>query len=731
MNTVDVIVPVYRGRASLQACLESLLAHPQRTPFEIVLIDDASPEPEVKDYLVSFAGGHERVTLLENATNLGFVATVNRGMALHPDRDLVLLNSDTEVANDWLDRLLRCAESDPRAGSVTPFSNNATICSFPRFCEGGPLPVRWSLDELDRLFAEVNRGESVEIPTAVGFCMLIRRACLDETGPFDAETFGRGYGEENDFCMRSAKKGWRHLLACDTFVFHEGGVSFSDEQAERVEKAQALLDGLHPDYHKRVQDHILEDPAAPFRLRARAAMLRRSPRPRVLFISHHLGGGTGKHVRELVEYLGDRMEGLLIEPVREGVASLALGVGDETDRLLFALPGDYAALRVLLSWIGIARVHFHHTLALETSVWGLPADLGVPYDVTLHDYHFINGNPTQTDAKGFYRPTLEQDADNGLGMDPKAWRANQLPLLSGAERVIAPSCFTRDLYKGFYPDLNYRVARHPDFEQDAPYPPVKVRGRADAEPLRVLVLGALSLEKGADILEQTASRCRQTGVPVEFSLAGYAYRPLSAEVRELGPYAAPDVGGIIEKVDPDLIWFPALWPETYSYTLSEALNAGRPVVVPDIGAFPERIAGRPYTWVVPWCRSVQEWADFFGQVAAELEDDAASGSHEWSQQPTGGDGRFYRDAYLEGAEAVPSSPSDETPEGWQWLDDRVTRTILLAAGDERRSRKERLLMRLVALRQGRLGRLATRLLPYRFQRRVKRWLSRKPLHELR
>ncbi len=730
MNTVDVIVPVYRGKQSVQACVESLLASPQRTPFEIILIDDASPEPEVKEYLASFAGLHERVTLLENAENLGFVATVNRGMALHPDRDLVLLNSDTEVANDWLDRLVRCAHSDPRAGSVTPFSNNATICSFPRYCEGGPLPAHWSLEEIDGLFAEVNGGASVEIPTGVGFCMLIKRACLEETGPFDVEKFGRGYGEENDFCMRSAAKGWRHLLACDTFVFHEGGVSFSNEQAERIEKAQAVLDRLYPDYHKRVQQHILDDPAAPFRLRARVAMLRRSPRPRVLYVSHHLGGGTGKHVRELVEYLGDRMEGLLIEPVREGVVSLAFGTGDETDKLLFALPGDYAVLRTLLSWIGIARIHFHHTLALETSVWGLPADLGVPYDVTLHDYHFINGNPTQTDAKGFYRPTLEQDADNGLETDPETWRANQRPLLSGAERVIAPSAFTRDLYGRFYPDLNYRVARHPDFEQDAPYPPVKVRGRTDAEPLRVLVLGALSLEKGADLLEQTASQCREAGVPVEFSLAGYAYRPLSSGVRELGPYDAPDVGRIIGEVDPDLIWFPALWPETYSYTLSESLNAGRPLVVPDIGAFPERVAGRPCTWVVPWCQSIPEWVDFFERAAAELGSAATGGVHDWDQQAGSDDSGFYREAYLEpGDLAKPSQ--EEVLEGWQWLDDQVERSILLAAGDERRSRKERLLMRLVELRRGRLGRLATRLLPYRLQRRVKRWLSRKPLHELR
>ena len=56
--------------------------------------------------------------------------------------------------------------------------------------------------------------------------MYIRRAALADIGLFDAEAFGRGYGEENDFCLRASARGWRHLLACDTFVYHEGAVSF-------------------------------------------------------------------------------------------------------------------------------------------------------------------------------------------------------------------------------------------------------------------------------------------------------------------------------------------------------------------------------------------------------------------------------------------------------------------------------------------------------------------------
>ncbi len=209
------------------------------------MIDDASPEPELTRYL---RGLGSAVTLLENAANLGFVATVNRGMALHPERDVVLLNSDTVVANDWLDRLRECAWREPATASVTPFSNNATICSYPGFCADNALPQGMSVAELDALFRDTNRGASVAIPTAVGFCMYIRRDCLEQVGLFDVALFGRGYGEENEFCLRAARRGWQHLLCADVFVYHAGGVSFADTQSEqkqcRDEDAHRAVPGL-------------------------------------------------------------------------------------------------------------------------------------------------------------------------------------------------------------------------------------------------------------------------------------------------------------------------------------------------------------------------------------------------------------------------------------------------------------------------------------------------------
>lgn len=256
---VDVIVPVFTGMQETRRCLEAVLGSYQRTPFELLVINDASPDPAITAYLGELAQTG-RVTLLVNPGNLGYTETVNRGIQLHPKRDVVLLNSDTEVANDWLDRLRACAYSDPEIGTATPFSNNATICSYPGFCRDNPLPVGWSAGDLDALFRIVNAGKVGRLPTAVGFATYLKRECLDATGLFDVGHFPRGYGEENDFCMRASQAGWRHALCADTFVFHAGGVSFGAAREKMVAAAQETLRELHPDYEIRVREHVVEDP---------------------------------------------------------------------------------------------------------------------------------------------------------------------------------------------------------------------------------------------------------------------------------------------------------------------------------------------------------------------------------------------------------------------------------------------------------------------------------------
>jgi GT2 family glycosyltransferase len=195
----EVIVPIHDGYAALEPCLASL-AGALPPGARVQLVDDASTDPRVATALERFAtSARLEATVHHQPVNLGFVATVNAAMA-RATGDVVLLNSDTIVTAGWLQRLAACAASDPRIATATPFSNNAEICSFPEFCRANPVPA--DPDAVARACAASGPAEYPELPTAVGFCMLIRRAALDVVGDFDAATFGRGYGEENDFCLR-------------------------------------------------------------------------------------------------------------------------------------------------------------------------------------------------------------------------------------------------------------------------------------------------------------------------------------------------------------------------------------------------------------------------------------------------------------------------------------------------------------------------------------------------
>lgn len=273
MTRFAIIVPVYGSFADARAAIESVLSSNNIADATIVAIDDASPD-DFADFLGPLAA-HPRLELHRNPVNLGFSATVNRGMAMHPDRDVVLLNSDALVYGDWLDRFARILREDPRVGTITPMSNAATILSYPFDCVDNSAPLETSWRDMDDMCARID-ADPVVIPTAIGFCMAIRRACVDEIGPFDAARFGRGYGEENDFCMRALARGWKNVAACNVFAWHRGAASFKGDRESLSLRAQKILAELHPHYAGMVGDFLRRDPLAHLRAELDARRVRRS-----------------------------------------------------------------------------------------------------------------------------------------------------------------------------------------------------------------------------------------------------------------------------------------------------------------------------------------------------------------------------------------------------------------------------------------------------------------------
>jgi GT2 family glycosyltransferase len=257
-----IIVPVFNALEHVQACLQSI----ERTvpaDASILLIDDASTDKRVRPFLQSWVDGAKPFRrLLTHDVNRGFVATVNEGMQT-AETDVVLLNSDTEVSMGWLESLAVCLASDHSIATATPWSNNGEIVSIPEFCVSNPAPGH--PDAIARSIRACGTPQYPELPTAVGFCMAISKRAIRRLGLFDEQIFGRGYGEENDFCMRAEQSGFRNVLCDDAYVVHHGNASFGPLGLKPDAGSMQRLLAKHPGYQEKITEFIRTNPLAPRR----------------------------------------------------------------------------------------------------------------------------------------------------------------------------------------------------------------------------------------------------------------------------------------------------------------------------------------------------------------------------------------------------------------------------------------------------------------------------------
>jgi GT2 family glycosyltransferase len=241
--------------------------------LEILVIDDASPSGLFVDSLPESLKSDRRIKFVRNESNLGFVKTCNWGMANTSSNDVILLNSDTIVTKNWLQKLQLAAYSADRVATVTPFTNNGTICSLPRFLQDNPLPSGFDPQSFADLVETVALRTYPELPTCVGFCVYLKRHVIDLLGGFD-EAFGRGYSEENDFSCRARDLGFVDILDDATFILHKGSLSFQGAKAELQQKNLDFLVQKHPDYLQRIVFFIDHNPLKSAQMRVISAIAR-------------------------------------------------------------------------------------------------------------------------------------------------------------------------------------------------------------------------------------------------------------------------------------------------------------------------------------------------------------------------------------------------------------------------------------------------------------------------
>ncbi len=292
-------------------------------------------------------------------------------------------------------------------------------------------------------------------------------------------------------------------------------------------------------------------------------------------------------------------------------------------------------------------------------------------------------------------------------------------MLSEADMIISPIFDTIKYFIEEFPALDVDVVTHEDynvgwFESRDTVNPF-------SSPLTVLALGALSPGKGPDLLEACAEELKEQGADINVQLLGYAYRPLSGAVLTHGMFKAEELQQKLAEIKPDIIWLPARWPETYSYTLSAALEFGCRIAVTDLGAPAERLRGAASAWTLTVSWNVKDWARFFTGLAQGNE------WPEYSQVSTNKveyEADFYSSQYVD--TLVVATERKEKAE----LDMLLCHLAEQLPPKVERSFKEKVLVMLYRLYTDRRLQPIVKYFPYRLLRKVKRILSRRALYDV-
>lgn len=601
---IDVIVPVYEGLEAVKKCLNSLVRSPNLINTRVLIINDCTPNRLIDEFLDSFIKKFSDITYLKNEENLGFVKTVNRGFALS-DNDKIILNADTEVSSFWVDRIVSHALQNDKVGTVTPFSNNGTICSFPSFGSHAEIFGKLTTEELSNILHAANFGKSSSLPTGVGFCMYVSNALLEEVGPFNEDAFGLGYGEENDLCRRAAKAGYANLHAHDVFVFHEGEVSFKTVEHDLPDASQALLD-LHPEYDEVVAKAFSENASLSAKASGIREALRHTKIAKNVYVYHNLGGGTERVVRQHIAGSGEAFS-IVVQPVDGDFQTVNLKIDLDGSTLISDVAGVKEAIG-FIEHIVPNKINIHHSLNVSWALIEGLSNVGAPLCVYVHDFFSICGRiyglrPGRgfcgfpTDTQTCTRCLLEADFETGRASDMLVWRALNEKLYRNASEVVAPSVFVARQVQRLFPHTNVVVDTTIWTQGNRVVRGAPVAANEPKAAYTIALLGVLVEHKGLSLVNAVTKELQARGI--KLVLVGHAAGgPDGFSGTSTGPYTADEMPDLVAKYAPDAIWITSIVPETYSFTLSEALQLHYPIIVNDVGALPERAREYDGTFII-------------------------------------------------------------------------------------------------------------------------------------
>ncbi len=630
MRKIDIIVPIYNAFEYTQECIKSVLKHTDLSLNRLVLINDKSPDEKILPMLLKYKSENsdKNIEVVDNEENLGFVKTVNKGMLLS-ESDVILLNSDTEVTKNWIEKITACAYSNEYIATVTPLTNNGTIASVPNFGIDNELPKNMSLDEYSQMIENISAHRYPQLTTGNGFCLFIKRSVIDEIGVFDDETFGKGYGEENDFCYRALDYGYSHVLCDDTFIYHKGTQSFKKEnltasRAALIDKHMALLKAKYPLYVNKTDLFLAINPLKDIQenIDLNIALYKKK---KILYLVNEwetdmvMTGGTSLHLKDIILANNkNNIASLVLAPDKFDLSRFKLYLYTDSyareianyktdinqySQIAYTNNCCIKMLENIFESFKIDILHVHHFLFQSFDVIDIAKKYNVYSVVTLHDLYMIcpsinkvyKDKYCEYDSSSNCKDCLKKRY--GLGNDIiENWQKTCKNVLSKFDLRIVPSENTQKLFKAIYPELDFEVVEHGVEVIDVScVKPVKTNGC-----FNVAFVGAMAIHKGGNILKELKNK--NVGKDIKIHLFGKSEIPAlyksNANYINHGPYSRGELPKLLIENGIDLVCIFATWPETYSYTLTECYMAHIPILTFDLGAVGDRVKKDGLGWTI-------------------------------------------------------------------------------------------------------------------------------------
>lgn len=630
MRKIDIIVPIYNAFEYTQECIKSVLKHTDLSLNRLVLINDKSPDEKILPMLLKYKSENsdKNIEVVDNEENLGFVKTVNKGMLLS-ESDVILLNSDTEVTKNWIEKITACAYSNEYIATVTPLTNNGTIASVPNFGIDNELPKNMSLDEYSQMIENISAHRYPQLTTGNGFCLFIKRSVIDEIGVFDDETFGKGYGEENDFCYRALDYGYSHVLCDDTFIYHKGTQSFKKEnltasRAALIDKHMALLKAKYPLYVNKTDLFLAINPLKDIQenIDLNIALYKKK---KILYLVNEwetdmvMTGGTSLHLKDIILANNkNNIASLVLAPDKFDLSRFKLYLYTDSyareianyktdinqySQIAYTNNCCIKMLENIFESFKIDILHVHHFLFQSFDAIDIAKKYNIYSVVTLHDLYMIcpsinkvyKDKYCEYDSSSNCKDCLKKRY--GLGNDIiENWQKTCKNVLSKFDLRIVPSENTQKLFKAVYPELDFEVVEHGVEVSDvSDIKPVKANGC-----FNVAFVGAMAIHKGGNILKELKNK--NVGKDIKIHLFGKSEIPAlyknNANYINHGPYSRGELPKLLIENGIDLVCIFATWPETYSYTLTECYMAHIPVLTFDLGAVGDRVKKDSLGWTI-------------------------------------------------------------------------------------------------------------------------------------